>query len=312
MVCPICSKKFHSTAKLRRHMVVHTGEKAFACNLCSYKCNLEDNLRKHLMKTHKLDLPSRKLLLAKYVTLPKVDTDNAETVVVYEHNDNGEDVQIMADSRYEIKLQGKTHVIAIDNVTMDADVEGTSSPAPLEIDTNMEVAVSEASTIHIVSEPEKVHVNMSSEDHFEMAETTVISSDVIGEKDEEKLSADVTVTEVEPVAVVCNTFQTHESTEFVEYITGDTQEQIHEEGEDESAGKVLQLVTELDNYNDFDDEEQVTIHQIIQTLVQNSELAPGKSVPIHLGGDKVVDVMLAEDMQTVLIQKSHLTPVVTL
>jgi len=52
-ICAVkgCGKKFLDNSKLRRHQVVHTGERPFKCEICGKKFSLDFNLRTHL-KTH--------------------------------------------------------------------------------------------------------------------------------------------------------------------------------------------------------------------------------------------------------------------
>ena len=43
-----CKKKFIDNSKLRRHMLVHTGEKAYECEYCGKFFALDYNLRTHV------------------------------------------------------------------------------------------------------------------------------------------------------------------------------------------------------------------------------------------------------------------------
>lgn len=57
-ICPVetCGRQFMDNSKLNRHMLVHTGEKAFKCEFCGKRFSLDFNLKTHL-RTHTGEKP---------------------------------------------------------------------------------------------------------------------------------------------------------------------------------------------------------------------------------------------------------------
>ena len=50
--CGICFKGFRDNYKLKRHAVVHTKEKAFACHVCGRRFTQIDSVRGHMKAKH--------------------------------------------------------------------------------------------------------------------------------------------------------------------------------------------------------------------------------------------------------------------
>uniref|UniRef100_A0A8C6TVP7 C2H2-type domain-containing protein n=1 Tax=Neogobius melanostomus TaxID=47308 RepID=A0A8C6TVP7_9GOBI len=47
--CPMCDKVFGRMENLRRHLLVHTGEKAFSCPVCNKQFTLKQHLKLHMV-----------------------------------------------------------------------------------------------------------------------------------------------------------------------------------------------------------------------------------------------------------------------
>lgn len=45
--CPMCHKRFDRPSTLKKHMLVHTGEKAFQCETCGRRFGVHSNLNRH-------------------------------------------------------------------------------------------------------------------------------------------------------------------------------------------------------------------------------------------------------------------------
>ncbi|XP_057324333.1 zinc finger protein 260-like [Microplitis mediator] len=50
--CEFCSKAFYSIYSLKQHVMIHTGQKPFACSECNMKFTQKGNLAKHFSRKH--------------------------------------------------------------------------------------------------------------------------------------------------------------------------------------------------------------------------------------------------------------------
>lgn len=51
-ICPYCNKPFEASADLTRHILTHTGEKPWDCQICGKKFNQQNHLKTHHEKLH--------------------------------------------------------------------------------------------------------------------------------------------------------------------------------------------------------------------------------------------------------------------
>ena len=54
LVCPHCPKSvsFTCTSNFRRHLRLHSGERPYACTLCSYTATRKQHLQSHILRRH--------------------------------------------------------------------------------------------------------------------------------------------------------------------------------------------------------------------------------------------------------------------
>lgn len=55
--CPVCHKILADKYMFRRHYMIHTGEKPYACTVCPYRTIQKGDLKFHMIRRHQKTLP---------------------------------------------------------------------------------------------------------------------------------------------------------------------------------------------------------------------------------------------------------------
>ena len=55
--CNICGREFNRLDNLRKHELIHTGQKPYSCPHCPYRAVLKGNVTKHIQARHAEFLP---------------------------------------------------------------------------------------------------------------------------------------------------------------------------------------------------------------------------------------------------------------
>lgn len=59
LACPYCPKTFASNWHLKRHVLTHTKENRFKCDVCGKDFSRNDNLKSHLKSIHGIIVPPK-------------------------------------------------------------------------------------------------------------------------------------------------------------------------------------------------------------------------------------------------------------
>lgn len=79
--CNECGKSFFNSAILKQHIRTHTKEKPYKCPMCSYTCAVKQNVHKHSLKIHKVQVQAIDLRQNKEKTLNQDDNYSHNQVI---------------------------------------------------------------------------------------------------------------------------------------------------------------------------------------------------------------------------------------
>ena len=52
--CPFCNRVSAHSGSIKRHILIHTGEKPFKCKYCPMSCRQKSDLKNHIQNKHKI------------------------------------------------------------------------------------------------------------------------------------------------------------------------------------------------------------------------------------------------------------------
>lgn len=99
--CEECGRSFFNSTILKQHIRTHTKEKPFKCPMCKYTCAVKQNIHKHSIKAHKMQLPAVDLRECKEVNIPlsSIPNDSGQNLGVESVLAAGQEFQIQHPDR---------------------------------------------------------------------------------------------------------------------------------------------------------------------------------------------------------------------